>query len=82
MRPFAAERPVEYPDKPAPIRSRQGLSHLPPGPEGPSPLLTIKFIANTPKFLLNLYQTYGDQASFFLGGSSSLPSLVPRRSWM
>ena len=30
MRPFAAERPLEYPAKPAPIRSRQGLSHLPP----------------------------------------------------
>ena len=68
MRPFAAERPVEYPVKPAPIRSRQGLSHLPTGPRDRSPLLTIRFIANTPKFLLNLYRNYGDQASFFLGG--------------
>jgi cytochrome P450 len=77
MRPFAAERPVEYPAKPAPIRSRQGLSHLPAGPWDRSPLLTIKFIANTPKFLLNLYQTYGDQASFFLGGELFIAVFSP-----
>ena len=77
MRPFAAERPVEYPAKPAPIRSRQGLSHLPAGPRDRSPLLTIKFIANTPKFLLNLYQTYGDQASFFLGGELFIAVFSP-----
>ncbi len=77
MRPFAAERPVEYPAKPAPIRSRQGLSHLPAGPRDRSPLLTLKFIANTPKFLLNLYQTYGDQASFFLGGELFIAVFSP-----
>ncbi len=77
MRPFAAERPVEYPAKPAPIRSRRGLSHLPPGPRDRSPLLTIKFIANTPKFLLNLFHTYGDQASFFLGGELFIAVFSP-----
>ena len=77
MRPFAAERPLEYPAKPAPIRSRQGLSHLPAGPRDRSPLLTIKFITNTPKFLLNLYQTYGDQASFFLGGELFIAVFSP-----
>ncbi|MEL0149990.1 MAG: hypothetical protein VW805_06930, partial [Pontimonas sp.] len=60
MRPFTAERPVEYPAKPAPVRSRAGLSHLPAGPTDRTPLLTMRFIANTPKFLLNLYRTYGD----------------------
>jgi cytochrome P450 len=67
-RPFAAERPVEYPAKPAPVRSRKGLLNLPPGPKDRSPLLTLRFIANTPKFLLDLHHRYGNSASFFLGG--------------
>ncbi len=76
-RPFAAERPQEYPAKPAPIRSRTGLSNLPPGPRDRSPLLTLRFIANTPKFLLNLYQTYGDASSFFLGGELFIALFSP-----
>jgi len=67
-RPFAAERPVEYPATPAPIRSLRGLAGLPPGPRDRSPLLTLRFIANTPKFLLELFRHYGDASSFFLGG--------------
>lgn len=67
-RPFDAVRPVEYPVKPVAIRSRRALVNLPPGPKGKSPLLTIKFIANTPRFLLDLSKKYGDSASFFLGG--------------
>jgi cytochrome P450 len=30
--------------------------------------LTLRFIANTPKFLLDLHHRYGNSASFFLGG--------------
>ena len=77
MRPFTAERPVEYPAKPAPVRSRAGLSHLPPGPKDRTPLLTMRFIANTPQFLLNLYRTYGDASSFFLGGELFLAVFSP-----
>lgn len=76
-RPFAAERPIEYPATPAPIRSRKGLSHLPPGPRDRSALLTIKFIANTPKFLIDLYRTYGDASSFFLGGELFIAVFSP-----
>lgn len=68
VRPFSAERPIEYPAKPAAIRSRSALSDLPPGPRGSSPLRTLRFISNTPKFLLDLSKTYGDAASFFLRG--------------
>lgn len=77
MRPFAAPRPTEYPSKPAPIKSRSGLSHLPPGPRDRSPLLTFKFIANTPQFLLNLYRTHGNASSFFLGGELFLAVFSP-----
>lgn len=77
MRPFAAPRPTEYPSKPAPIKSRSGLAHLPPGPRDRSPLLTFKFIANTPQFLLNLYHTHGNASSFFLGGELFLAVFSP-----
>ena len=77
MRPFTAPRPIEYPTKPLPIRSRSGLSNLPPGPRDRSPLLTIRFIANTPQFLLDLYRTHGDSSSFFLGGELFLAVFSP-----
>lgn len=76
-RPFTAERPVEYPPKPAPVRSRRNLSGLPPGPRDRSPLLTLRFLSNTPKFLLDLYRTYGDRASFFLGGELFIAVFSP-----
>lgn len=77
VRPFAAERPIEYPAMPVPIRSRRGLAHLPPGPRDRSPLLTVKFIANTPKFLLELYRNYGNHSSFFLAGELFIAVFSP-----
>lgn len=77
VRPYTAERPVEYPAKPAPIRSRRGLAGLPPGPKDFPGLLTLKFAADTPGFLLNLQRTYGDAASFFLGGQLFIAVFSP-----
>lgn len=76
-RPFTAQRPTEYPPVPPPIRSRKGLSDLPPGPRDRSPLLTLKFIANTPKFLVEQFHKYGSAASFFLGGELFIAVFSP-----
>jgi cytochrome P450 len=76
-RPYSASRPVDYPKTPAPIRSRRGLGPLPPGPRGFGPLLTLRFLADTPRFLLNLHRTYGDAASFFLGGQLFIAVFTP-----
>jgi len=67
-RPYTSERPIEYPTKPKPIRSKKGLSSLPKGPNPLGGLLTLRFLKNTPKFLLDLQNNYGSSASFFLGG--------------
>ena len=76
-RPYSAERPVEYPVSPPPIRSRRGLGPLPPGPRGFGPLLTLRFLADTPRFLLELHRNYGDAASFFLGGQLFIAVFTP-----
>ena len=76
-RPYSAERPVDYPETPAPIRSRRGLGPLPPGPRQFGPALTLRFLADTPKFLLNLHRTYGDAATFFLGGQLFIAVFTP-----
>ena len=76
-RPFAAPRPTEYPPRPAPIRSRQGLTHLPPGPRSVPGLLTLRFVADTPSFLLHLSRTYGRAASFFLRGELFIAVFSP-----
>lgn len=67
-RPYDAGRPAEYPPLPAAVRSRKGHSGLPPGPRAFGGLLTLRFVADTPGFLLRLHRRYGPQASFFLGG--------------
>lgn len=67
-RPFESPRPSEYPAVPAAIRTRRRIDSLPPGPRGFPGILTIKFISNTPKFLLDLSRRYGTASSFFLGG--------------
>jgi len=76
-RPYSAERPVDYPPTPAPIRSRKGLGGLPPGPREFGPFLTLRFLADTPRFLLNLHRTYGDAATFFLGGQLFIAVFTP-----
>ena len=65
-RPYTSKRPIEYPAKPKPIRSKKGLANLPKGPNALGGLLTIKFLSDTPKFLTDLQNKYGDTASFFL----------------
>lgn len=67
-RAYFEPRPIEYPAKPAPIRSRKNLSRMPKGPRDLSGLLTLSFLKDTPGFLLRQQRTYGDQCSFFLGG--------------
>jgi cytochrome P450 len=76
-RPYTAERPVEYPAKPKAIRSKKGLANLPKGPNSLGGLLTLRFLSDTPKFLLDLQNKYGDTASFFLGGELFIAFFSP-----
>lgn len=69
-RPFTTPRPASYATAPPPVK-RRTAGHL-QLPRGPRPLippaLLLKFQRDTPAFLLNLRDTYGDSASFFLAG--------------
>jgi cytochrome P450 len=76
-RPYSAERPIEYPAKPKAIRSKKGLANLPKGPNQLGGLLTLRFLQDTPKFLLDLQNKYGDTASFFLGGELFIAFFSP-----
>jgi cytochrome P450 len=76
-RPYSAKRPVDYPATPSPVRHRRGLGALPPGPRGFGPALTLRFLADTPKFLLDLHRTHGDAATFFLGGELFIAVFSP-----
>ena len=68
-RPFTAPRPASYAPMPKPIRTRRSAkTDLPPGPTGFPGALTLRFLRDTPAFLLDLQTTYGDTASFFLNG--------------
>ena len=68
-RPFSAPRPASYAPMPKPIRTRRSAkTDLPPGPTGFPGALTLRFLRDTPAFLLDLQTTYGDTASFFLNG--------------
>ncbi len=66
--PFTAPRPASYAPMPKPVRSRQSHRSLPPGPRGFAGSLTLRFLRDTPRFLLDLNRSYGDSASFFLNG--------------
>ena len=76
-RPYTAERPVEYPAKPQAIRSKKSLKNLPKGPNSLGGLLTLRFLSDTPRFLLDLQNKYGDTASFFLGGELFIAFFSP-----
>jgi len=69
-RPFTTPRPASYATAPPPVK-RRTAGHL-QLPRGPRPLippaLLLKFQRDTPAFLLNLRDTDGDSASFFLAG--------------
>lgn len=67
--PFSAERPREYAPIPPPIRRRRNApADLPAGPRTLPGGLTVRFLRDTPAFLLDLHRTYGDVASFWLNG--------------
>ena len=66
--PFTAPRPASYAPMPKPVRSRRSHPSLPPGPRGVPGSLTLRFLRDTPRFLLDLHRTYGDSTSFFLNG--------------
>jgi cytochrome P450 len=69
VRPFVAERPTEYADVPPPITRKNAPANLPPGPRPRIPGdLLVRFQRDTPAFLLDLRDRYGDASSFFLGG--------------
>lgn len=78
-KPFDAIRPVEYPQKPEPVRkSRRALGgNLPAGPRQIPGLLTVQFLLDTPNFLLNLHRKYGDAASFSLAGELFIAVYTP-----
>jgi cytochrome P450 len=78
-RPFTAPRPVAYVPVPAPVRAgRRADPALPPGPR---PLLaglqTLRFMHDTPGFLLDLRQRYGDAATFALRGEVFIALFSP-----
>ncbi len=67
--PFTAPRPAAYAPVPPPVRRRRSVSTpMPPGPRTIPGGLTVRFLRDTPAFLLDLHRTYGDVASFWLNG--------------
>lgn len=74
--PFTAPRPAEYPPIPAPLKRRKIKGEA--IPEGPrSPLLTLQFQKDTPGFLKNARDQFGDLTSFFLGGQLFYGAFAP-----
>jgi len=76
-RPYTSVRPAEYPQTPVAIRSKKAFAYLPDGPKRFGGLLTLRFIADTPKFLLGLQREYGQSASFLLGGELFIAVFSP-----
>jgi cytochrome P450 len=67
--PFTAPRPPAYAPIPPPIRRRRAVAGpLPPGPRTLPGGLTLRFLRDTPRFLLDLHRRYGDVATFWLNG--------------
>ncbi len=78
-RPFTALRPAEYAPVPPP-RTFASVDRalLPPGPRPYIPgLLTLRFVRDTPRFLMDLRARYGDAASFTLRGELFLALFTP-----
>lgn len=77
-RPFTARRPTEY----AAIPKAVGLDSAPPElPSGPRPRvpgqLLWSFQRDTPRFLLDLRDRYGDAASFYLNRQLFIALFAP-----
>ena len=67
-KPFTSPRPAEYAQIPKPIFRKDWFADsLLPGPNPKfSDFQSIIFLANTPKYILNLQRKHGDHVSFFL----------------
>ena len=82
-RPFVAPRPPSYAPVPEPVRDRAAdaaLSSLPgPRPRGPiaHAALTLRFVRDTPRFLMELRRDHGDVAAFPLRGELFVALFAP-----
>lgn len=78
-RPFTNPRPSSYAKVPPAVRSRKKLkTSLPPGPVGRFPgELLWSFQKDTPAFLVQLRESYGDSSSFFLNGELFIALFSP-----
>ena len=78
-RPFTAPRPVSY----APVPDAPALTDLAADrlPDGPRPLLstsqTLRFVGDTPRFLMLLRERYGDASAFTLRGELFIAMFAP-----
>ncbi|MGA1158285.1 MAG: cytochrome P450 [Candidatus Nanopelagicaceae bacterium] len=74
--PFRSPRPASYPHIPTPIhRGRARDLKLPPGPR--SLTLTLRFQKDTPGFLRDVRDQYGQIASFYLGRELFIAAFDP-----
>ena len=82
-RPFTAPRPTSYARIPPAVRSRRRLRKaLPPGPNSKFPgELLWNFQKDTPAFLMNLREKYGDASSFFLNGQLFIALFGPEMAY-
>jgi cytochrome P450 len=78
-RPFTAQRPASYATVPGPVAlDSLDRSVLPPGPRPAlPPFQTLRFVRDTPRFLMDLRARYGDAASFSLRGELFLALFAP-----
>jgi len=78
-RPFTAQRPTSYATVPRAVAfATLDRSVLPPGPRPSLPALqTLRFVRDTPRFLMELRTRYGDAASFSLRGELFLALFAP-----
>lgn len=80
-RPFTAPRPASYAEVPPPVRAATLERARPALPGGPRPLLpalaTLRFVADTPRFLMGLRERHGDASSFTLRGELFLALFAP-----
>jgi len=78
-RPFTAQRPSSYATVPEPVTfAALDSSTLPPGPRPMLPALqTLRFVRDTPRFLMGLRARYGSAASFSLRGELFIALFAP-----
>jgi cytochrome P450 len=79
-RPFTAPTPSSYAVVPPAVRvDRSRSADLPPGPRSRIPgALTLRFVRDTPGFLMDLRARHGDASSFALRGELFIALFAPR----